>query len=83
MELREERVRIIQGASADEADFVAGDSVGAPEGDLASRAAGNRMPLGLGMEIISGWPVRSCMRSVSIIAFTTQAEPAWRWHQRQ
>src|ERR1700720_106603 len=34
----------IQGASADEADFVAGDSIGAPKGDLASRAAGNRLP---------------------------------------
>jgi hypothetical protein len=44
MELRGERVRIIQGASADEADFVAGDSVGAPEGDFASRATGNRLP---------------------------------------
>jgi len=44
MELRGERVRIIQGASADKADFVAGDSVGAPKSDLASRAAGNRLP---------------------------------------
>ena len=44
MELRRKRVRIIQGASADEADFVASDSVGTPEGDLASRAAGNRLP---------------------------------------
>jgi len=44
MELRRKRVRIIQRARADEADFVAGDSVGAPEGDLASRAAGNGLP---------------------------------------
>ena len=44
MKLRGKRVRIIQGASADEADFVAGDRVGAPEGDLASRAAGNGLP---------------------------------------
>jgi hypothetical protein len=44
MKLRGERVRIIQGASADKADFVAGDSIRAPEGDLTSRATGNRLP---------------------------------------
>jgi len=44
MELRGERVGIIQGASSDKADFLAGDSVGAPEGDLASRTTGNRLP---------------------------------------
>jgi hypothetical protein len=44
MELRGKRVRIIQGANADEADFVAGDSVGAPEGDLASKATGHCLP---------------------------------------
>ena len=43
MELRGKRVRIIQGAGADEADSVASSSVGAPEGNLASRAAGNRL----------------------------------------
>ena len=44
MELRGECVGIIQGTSTDKADFVAGDSVGAPEGDLASRATGNCLP---------------------------------------
>jgi hypothetical protein len=48
MELRGERVRIIQGAGADEADSVAGGSVGAPESDFASRAAGNRLPHAIG-----------------------------------
>ena len=43
MELRRKRVRIIQRARADEADFVAGDSIGAPEGDLARRTTGNRL----------------------------------------
>ena len=44
MELRGERIRIIQGAGAGEADSVASRSVGAPEGNLASRATGNRLP---------------------------------------
>ena len=44
MELRGERVRIIQGGGASEADSVTGGSVGAPEGNLASRATGNRLP---------------------------------------
>jgi len=44
MELRGKRVRIIQGAGADEADSVAGGSVGAPESDFASGAAGNCLP---------------------------------------
>ena len=44
MKLRGKCVRIIQSAGADKADSIASGSVGAPEGNFASRTAGNRLP---------------------------------------